>query len=467
VLLASGDRNALTAGDVIHLQRQAGNRAVAQLLSSRGRRPAVQRCGGEVHAGCPCAEEQGKSGQQAEEHVQRSDASGETGSQGLGVPCALKPGGGIELGDFPGTLPNAKEWMSEPWLCQMHRESWGSNAKLLAVGAKGRSVELLHHALQHWICYKTKNGEPPKHLLADWKSSNFTEATKLVVKDFQADHRTVIGPEGIVGPETLSILDGYVGANPKDLPSDCKPKPKTEPGPTPDHPGCDDCCSAKHLYSSQRCGYGMKQPDFDFDGRRVTPGRVGCGPLCQEHKEPWKPKPPSQDRSKTWEISMPEVKIDRLTPTVPKVPGWLKKVPIPGPLKKFPGLPVSLFGIHAKVLIREPNKGWLGHYEFTGKSAGTSLRPFCDMQPMALVDWKPFTLDRDATLKSFTSHGGRYSIAKYLGATFNFFPKNVTIYGHWDGHWEHVSVTWGGAESNCVTAFQGLPAAGHLYKVVG
>ena len=37
------------------LQRTAGNRAVAAWV--QGDAPVVQRCGGETHAGCPCAEQ--------------------------------------------------------------------------------------------------------------------------------------------------------------------------------------------------------------------------------------------------------------------------------------------------------------------------------------------------------------------------------------------------------------------------
>src|SRR5262245_57515998 len=41
---------------LLTLQRQAGNAAVGELMRSSV--PfAVQRCGGEVHAGCPCADE--------------------------------------------------------------------------------------------------------------------------------------------------------------------------------------------------------------------------------------------------------------------------------------------------------------------------------------------------------------------------------------------------------------------------
>jgi len=39
------------------LQRAAGNRAVVAWV--QGDAPVVQRCGGETHAGCPCAEQPG------------------------------------------------------------------------------------------------------------------------------------------------------------------------------------------------------------------------------------------------------------------------------------------------------------------------------------------------------------------------------------------------------------------------
>lgn len=41
------------SGSLLHLQRSAGNLAVSSLLGQS----AVQRCGGEVHAGCACAQE--------------------------------------------------------------------------------------------------------------------------------------------------------------------------------------------------------------------------------------------------------------------------------------------------------------------------------------------------------------------------------------------------------------------------
>ena len=40
---------------LLMLQRMAGNRAVADLVQG-GAPTVVQRCGGETHAGCPCAE---------------------------------------------------------------------------------------------------------------------------------------------------------------------------------------------------------------------------------------------------------------------------------------------------------------------------------------------------------------------------------------------------------------------------
>ena len=40
---------------LLMLQRMAGNRAVAELVQG-GATTVVQRCGGETHAGCPCAE---------------------------------------------------------------------------------------------------------------------------------------------------------------------------------------------------------------------------------------------------------------------------------------------------------------------------------------------------------------------------------------------------------------------------
>ena len=44
-------------GTVLHLQRLAGNHAVSSILATRPTYSPVQRCGGEVHPGCSCAEQ--------------------------------------------------------------------------------------------------------------------------------------------------------------------------------------------------------------------------------------------------------------------------------------------------------------------------------------------------------------------------------------------------------------------------
>ncbi|MFN0096285.1 MAG: hypothetical protein ACKVVT_16105 [Dehalococcoidia bacterium] len=51
-------KGALTPSTVLGLQRLQGNAVVSRMLA--GTQPApIQRCNGETHAGCSCAEEQG------------------------------------------------------------------------------------------------------------------------------------------------------------------------------------------------------------------------------------------------------------------------------------------------------------------------------------------------------------------------------------------------------------------------
>jgi hypothetical protein len=59
---------------LLALQRRAGNRAVAHQLASGARTPQVQRCGGDQHAGCPCADGPAEG---REEPLQRSAATAE------------------------------------------------------------------------------------------------------------------------------------------------------------------------------------------------------------------------------------------------------------------------------------------------------------------------------------------------------------------------------------------------------
>ena len=138
------------------------------------------------------------------------------------------PSGGGAEGMCPPLPDPDGDWAKEKWLCEMRQEPWGSNARLLAPGAKGRSVELLHQVMHQWLCWISPT-KIPEHTLPNPESDLYTEATGLVVKDFQKLSHAVM-QEGIVGPETISLLDGYVGG-PDIPPADCGiPEPKPDAG---------------------------------------------------------------------------------------------------------------------------------------------------------------------------------------------------------------------------------------------
>ena len=148
------------------------------------------------------------------------------------------PSGGGAEGMCPPLPDPDGDWAKEKWLCEMRLEAWGSNARLLAPGAKGRSVELLHQVMHHWLCWISPT-KIPEHTLPAPESNLYTEATGLVVKDFQKFSHAVM-QDGIVGPETISLLDGYVGG-PDIPPADCgipEPKPEPDPEPEPDDTMC-------------------------------------------------------------------------------------------------------------------------------------------------------------------------------------------------------------------------------------
>ena len=108
------------------------------------------------------------------------------------------------------SLPNPSgEWATEPWLCEMRQETPGSNRRLLAVGARGRSVELLHQVLQNWIC----DGHTTKRL-SNSHSRVYDGSTREVVREYQ--RWAGVAADGIVGPITLwhaerRALDSHVG----------------------------------------------------------------------------------------------------------------------------------------------------------------------------------------------------------------------------------------------------------------
>jgi hypothetical protein len=290
---------------LLSLQSIAGNEAVVDLLTrspalSAERPIAVQRCGGEVHEGCACAGEDGEAQVQREaEASSPSTAAGEADS----TP------------DCPGIPDPHGEWMTEPWLCEMRQEPLYSNRRLLAPGARGRSVELLHRVLQDWICLKTADGDPPSHTLPDWRSDRHTEATSSVVRDFQADVRATMR-EGIVGPETLSLLDGHVGGPDRSrLPSECRPEPTIVPGGTcpPREAGEESASASDRLILRQgtprSTGRDSERQILSISGFTVDDASVDKGPESAlddladslDRASP-KPRKPGGGRVECWDV---------------------------------------------------------------------------------------------------------------------------------------------------------------------
>lgn len=276
-----------SAVNLIALQRTAGNRAVTRLmtLARETQRPRVamasersplgiQRCLAEGHYGCACA-------------ANRLSAS-QAGMRGAptDLPILQRNPVSSEKPERP-TLPDPHgTWMTEPWLCEMRQEPWGSNARLLAPGARGPSVVLLHRVLQNWLGWKWETGAPAAHTLPDWKADEFTADTRAVVRDFQK-HLGMVMKDGYVGPETLDHLDGFVnGPDEERSPKigECR-KPKTddpeEPG--PENPsGCSDC-DPWELDS--------KRPMFPWEGPARSWPRKGCDLLCVPTGPSPRPKP--------------------------------------------------------------------------------------------------------------------------------------------------------------------------------
>lgn len=148
--------------------------------------------------------------------IQRKEVSDPQDSDPIATECPILPS------------PNG-DWAMETWLCEMRQELPGSNERLLAFGAKGRSVELLHQVLQHWSCGPSSQ-DYVKHKLADPNSDFFDGTTFNVVEDFQRwakKERNGESPiDGIVGPLTIKSLDAYVGGPTQSF--ICRPDPIPE-----------------------------------------------------------------------------------------------------------------------------------------------------------------------------------------------------------------------------------------------
>jgi hypothetical protein len=302
------------AGPLLELQRLAGNRAVADLVAQHPtRRPlavapctiVAQRCGCDVHEGCACARDG------TDDEVQRAAES----TSSAGSPVGDAPPGTGDPPECPGLPDPHGEWMTEPWLCEMRAEPLYSNRRLLAPGARGRSVELLHRVLQDWICQKTADGDPPAHALADWRSGVHTQATSDVVRDFQDDVRATMR-EGIVGPETLSLLDGHVGGpDSARLPAECRPEPKDVPGdPCPPREPGEDTSSASDRLTIDKstprpAGPGAETQTLSLRGFTVDDASIDKGPSSTlddlaDMLDPGssKPRTPGGGQVECWEV---------------------------------------------------------------------------------------------------------------------------------------------------------------------
>jgi hypothetical protein len=118
------------------------------------------------------------------------------------------------------------EWRTERWLCEMRKRLPGDDAFLLAHkgqgrrtpakgDARGRSVELVHQVLSHWLCFRPDVAAR----VAAPTGDRYTPATAAVVREFQkafSEER-----DGIVGPGTLQMMDWYINGKPVPPPEDC------------------------------------------------------------------------------------------------------------------------------------------------------------------------------------------------------------------------------------------------------
>lgn len=130
----------------------------------------------------------------------------------------------------PPTPEPLGEWNTNEWLCRIRNDPFLANNYLLAPGAKGRPMELLHDTLRAWLC--SVNADPdllPGKAQPDY--ARWTNDTGHVVRSFQKRERLSMH-DSIVGVETLAYLDKFVGGpSSKDIPdpSECGVDPSSEP----------------------------------------------------------------------------------------------------------------------------------------------------------------------------------------------------------------------------------------------
>jgi len=157
------------ASALIALQRRAGNAAVVRLLDrstvgDRARQvhnlPALQRCGGEVHSGCPCAGKEGTD----------TAVSRDVGEGPATAPTVETDGAGGRPAVDPGTL--------------------------LRQGAEGPAVVAVQQQLNSHGAQLVEDGK-------------FGPMTRSAVVAFQRRHG--LAPDGAVGPRTQSALDSTPG----------------------------------------------------------------------------------------------------------------------------------------------------------------------------------------------------------------------------------------------------------------
>jgi hypothetical protein len=205
------------------LQRSAGNRAVGALLARHQPRVLARCGGGRCHCGGTCRTEE----LEDEEDDRRVGRTGH--ARLLRASTAAAPS--------CTALPDAMgEWRTETWLCQMRKAPIGDNTYTLATkgqrgakgDARGRSVELVHQVLAHWLCHRPDVAARVTVPTGD----RYTPTSAAAVAAFQAEFGEPSNEiDGIVGPSTLNLLDYYIHGGPIASPAECG-----APGPEPVDP---------------------------------------------------------------------------------------------------------------------------------------------------------------------------------------------------------------------------------------
>lgn len=298
------------------------------------------------------------------------------------------------------------DWAQERWLCEMRQEPLGSNKRLLAPGASGRSVELVHQVLQHWLCSMSKT-EPPKHTLPDHTSSVFTEQSSAVVLDFQRFSHALM-KEGVVGPETISLLDGYVGG-PDVPPVDCgipKPEPEPKPKPEPHQPrGCFPEC-------------------FDIYGEQLPLAELpdSCNIVCPDRPNPKRKREPDlmDDKTQEW-----EAKIDSMATGC------------------TPGLGIGACVSLGTVFIRSKSSfGGKGRlfmsFNYHGEGGGLG----CPAGVSYDSDWEPFTTTEEVGISDFAGDAVHRAVS--FGAYLGKFSDELQMSGPISKGASKVLVEWEG-----------------------